>query len=125
MPPFVYPFPNSEKVDKKDRNDPGPEDKIEDFPREKYWEVVRETVRRVFNSKNLDQVGTIRSKIEGVAQPRQYRFYQTDPYSVAADIAGEAGPGTDNQWRTYLDIRKEKGFGSVEIPPDMHKPYQS
>jgi hypothetical protein len=86
---------------------------------ERYWEVVGRSLRQIFQRDPAD-ADSIRGRVERASPEAQEKFYQAEPYSVAADIAGETGPGTPAQQREYLNIRRETGYGDKpEIPPQL------
>ncbi len=86
---------------------------------ERYWEVVGQSLKRVFQCDPAD-ADPIKHRVERAGREAQEKFYQAEPYSVAADIAGETGPGTPAQQLEYLRIRREFGYGEApEIPPQL------
>ena len=87
--------------------------------RDRYLEVVRRSVERVFRS-DAGAVAKRRSAVNEADPKDQEKFYQAEPYSVAADIAGEAGHGTPSQQLEYLKIRRDVGYGDkLEVPPHL------
>lgn len=78
-----------------------------------YWQLVRRTVREVFGGRRPDLAEVDRIRIvPGEADPgTSDKFYQTDPYSVAADIMS-AGVGTPDQQQRYVDIKIALKFGA-------------
>lgn len=91
----------------------------DDQQRDLYWDVVRQSVERVFHGVS-DQVKQRRAIVDSASDADQETFYQAEPYSVAADIAGETGAGTPSQQLEYLKIRHETGYGGeVEFPPHL------
>jgi hypothetical protein len=82
---------------------------------ERYWRVVHRTVVDVFQGTPRD-VEKVRARLDAQPSGTREKFYQTEPYSVAADIAGEKGPGTENQQLDYLRIKEQEKFGPVESP---------
>lgn len=87
--------------------------------RDRYWEVVRRSVERVFHG-DADAVASRRTIVDEADPDDQEKFYQAEPYSVAADIAGETGPGAPSQQQEYLKIRREVGYGDEpEIPSHL------
>jgi hypothetical protein len=106
-----------------DPNEPEPLETKRDYPVEGYWRVVGDTVSDVFHG-DPDGVRRARERVRKSAPGTQEKFYQTDPFGVAADIAGRTDAGTEDEWRDYLRIRRRHDFGHVEIPDDMNSPYQ-
>jgi hypothetical protein len=98
-------------------------DRPDAFPVDGYWKVVRDTVTDVFHG-DPDRVGFVRERVQGSPEGTQEKFYQTDPFGVAADIAGRQDAGTQDEWRKYLRIRQKHRFGDVEIPDDLDSPYR-
>ena len=87
--------------------------------RERYWEVVRRSVREVFRG-DESEVKRRKARVDKATRETQEKFYQGEPYSVAADIAGEIGPGTPRQQIEYLKIKRELGYGEEpEVPPHL------
>jgi hypothetical protein len=93
-----------------DSNDPAA------LHRARYWRVVTRTVRDVFGAgaETVAQVDEVRRRLAGQPEGTQEKFYQTEPYSVAADIAGEAGAGTERQQLDYLRIRQTEDYAPVD-----------
>lgn len=87
--------------------------------RDRYLEVVRRSVERVFRG-DAGAVARRRSAVNDADPRDQEKFYQAEPYSVAADIVGEAGSGTPSQQLEYLKIRRDVGYGGeLEVPPHL------
>jgi hypothetical protein len=112
-----------------DPNDPDLQNLPELPPTAIYWDVVKETVRNVFGRDDLDsQVDEVRANVETAAEHKpseeRYRFYQTEPYNVAADITGSLDAGTEEQWRKYLDIKAGRGFGDNDVATDLVTPFR-
>jgi len=117
-----------------DPNDPDFEELgiPEGYPEDEYWDIVKKTIKRVFKKEGLDgEVDTLSKDVRKVGKNKsadeKYRFYQTEPYNVAADIAQKSGAGTEEQWREYLRIKKESGFGvssNDDIPGDLLSPFR-
>ena len=84
--------------------------------RQRYWEVVRLSVEHVFHG-DVGAVARRRSTVNEAGLRDQEKFYQAEPYSVAADIAGDAGSATPSQQLEYLKIRRDVGYGDEpEVP---------
>jgi hypothetical protein len=82
---------------------------------DRYWRVMHRTVVDVFHGKSQD-VEQVRARLARQSNGTREKFYQTEPYSVAADIAGEPGAGTEKQQLDYLRIKEQEKFGLVERP---------
>ena len=91
-----------------DPNDPS-------FDRDRYWRVVTRTVRDVFQA-DPGRVERVRTRLASQSRGTQEKFYQTEPYTVAADIAEIEGAGTQEQQHNYMWIKRTEGFGQVESP---------
>jgi hypothetical protein len=97
-----------------DPNDPA------EVQADKYWRVVGRTVAEVFHG-DAGAVEGVRSRLAAQPKGTREKFYQTEPYTVAADIAKEPGAGTPRQQLDYLRIKQIEEFGPVEIPDDLRR----
>jgi hypothetical protein len=122
----------------RDSNDPPPKAAqpwfLDPEEREKYWKLVKRTVSDVFHGSEED-VETVKHKVERDPNTGEQRdpteqegFYQTEAFTVAADIAGQPGPGSPAQRRAYLNIRRQIGLISKladgDLPDDFSRPFR-
>lgn len=72
-----------------------------------YWNLVRETLKQVFEQQENSNTDELQRKIDDSALPTNERqiFYHAEPLDVAADIAGRQP--TPEQVNKYLSIAKK------------------
>jgi len=60
---------------------------------ERYWEIVKRTLREVFNAENLvERADALKKKIDVSEPSDQVIFYHAEPIDVASDLVGRVGP---------------------------------
>jgi hypothetical protein len=80
-----------------------------------YWQIVKESLREIYQkdpSLADRQAEIIRESSPGTQQ----KIYQTEPFTIATDLAGQGNrPPTAEEIHKYLQI-KARHFPNAEIP---------
>jgi hypothetical protein len=82
-----------------------------------YWQIVRESLQEIYQKDpNLAdrQAEIVRESRPGTQQ----KIYQTEPFTIATDLAGEGGrPPTAEEIHKYLQIKaRHLDFPAKELP---------
>jgi hypothetical protein len=86
-----------------------------------YWQIVRESLQEIYRQD--PRLADQRAKIIRDSSPgTQQKIYQTEPFTIATDLAGQGNrPATPDEIHKYLQI-KAKYLPETEIPdPDKLK----
>jgi hypothetical protein len=96
-----------------------------------YWRRVVETLQHVFGMSRSDAEDKVRelwAKLKETGPDTQLHFYHSDPFEVAADLAGAAArPITPEEKRRYIELqnlpkddRPDPAALDRLLPEDLH-----
>lgn len=76
---------------------------------DEYWELVKKTLRDVFQTDSAI-VDTLRGEVGGRPAEEQLLFYHAEPLDVAADLADQRPD--DGQVTAYRQLAEQVGWGA-------------
>lgn len=76
---------------------------------DEYWELVKKTLRDVFQA-DSDVADTLRGELDNRPAEEQLLFYHAEPLDVASDLADQRPD--DEQVKAYRQLADQVGWGT-------------